>query len=258
MLPWTADPAEHARLDLQHLMLKTKLNGLFVPLLPVRRALAPRQSTTPSILDLGTGSGSWAIDMAKLFPHADVVGLDLVPANLNSEPPLNCRFECDDINLGLLHYRNAFDVVHARCIALGIADYQKFLGEVIEVLRPGGVYLAGAGDMQLYNEDRSPVILPDDEEDPSQKSNINFHQHIGRWIREKGDAWDDTGEKVYWVALGPWEEDGTNQEPKLIHLRKISSWEGSKGFGVDAPELLGTFAIGSTSYLVSWVLRIIC
>lgn len=57
---------------------------------------------------------------------------------------------------------------------------------------------------------RSKILTRRDRIDPSQsqKSNINFHQHIGRWIREKGDAWDDTGEKVYWVALGPWEEDG--------------------------------------------------
>ncbi|KAG9015682.1 hypothetical protein FRB90_004471 [Tulasnella sp. 427] len=162
-----ADPAEHARLDVQHLMLKTKLNGLFFPSMPVRRALAPRQTTIPAILDLGTGSGSWAIDMAKLFPHAEVLGLDLVPANLNSLPPFNCRFECDDINLGLLHYRNSFDIVHARCIALGIKDYPDFLMEIIEILRPGGVYIAGAGDMQLYNEDRSPVELPEDELDPA-------------------------------------------------------------------------------------------
>ncbi|KAG9048517.1 hypothetical protein FS837_012707 [Tulasnella sp. UAMH 9824] len=209
-------------------MLKTKLNGLFVPALPVRRALAPRQSSTPAVLDLGTGSGSWPIDMAKLFPHVDIVGLDLVPANLNSLPPLNCRFECDDINLGLLHYKNCFDVVHARCIALGIENYPKFLSEVVEVLRPGGIYLAGAGDMQLYNEDRSPVVLPKDENDPkyswmvrylnamfeameAQGSNIKSYPHIGRWLREMGDAWDDTGEKVYWVALGPWEEDEKNK-----------------------------------------------
>ena len=26
--------------------------------------------------------GAWALDMAKEFPHADVLGIDLVPTNL--------------------------------------------------------------------------------------------------------------------------------------------------------------------------------
>lgn len=48
----------------------------------VRRTLAPRQDVVPAIIDVGTGSGSWAIDMGRHFPHAEVLGLDLAPANL--------------------------------------------------------------------------------------------------------------------------------------------------------------------------------
>ena len=51
----------------------------------VRRVLAPRKDSErqPAVLDIGSGSGSWMVDMAKMFPHADVVGIDLVPANLS-------------------------------------------------------------------------------------------------------------------------------------------------------------------------------
>ena len=55
-------------------------------------------------------------------------------------------------NLGLSHYYNSFNVVHVRCVSTGITKYREFLDEVVEILRPGGVYLAVDGDMQLYDE----------------------------------------------------------------------------------------------------------
>ncbi|KAG8912285.1 hypothetical protein FRC01_005177 [Tulasnella sp. 417] len=167
MLP--ADVAEHGRLDLQHEMLKKKRGGLFYAPQAVRKALAPREGSRPSILDVGSGSGTWVIEMGRQFPHAEVVGLDLAPANLSSPPPPNCRFECDDANLGLLHYKGGFDVVHASCVTLGITNYRKFMDEVAEILRPGGVFLTVAGDMQIYDENQNllplinegePVSLP--------------------------------------------------------------------------------------------------
>lgn len=82
MLP--ADATEHSRLDLQHELLKKKRGGLFYAPQAVKRALAPRDGSQPSILDVGSGSGSWVIEMARQFPHAEVVGLDLAPANLSS------------------------------------------------------------------------------------------------------------------------------------------------------------------------------
>lgn len=84
LTPHLADPPEHCRLDLQHEMLKKKMNGLFLRPDAVHRALAPKQTEIPSILDVGAGSGCWALDVGKLFPHADVVGIDLAPANLKS------------------------------------------------------------------------------------------------------------------------------------------------------------------------------
>jgi predicted RNA methylase len=69
--------------DRQHDALKLLMNGNLV-----RKIRNPR-----SVLDLGTGKGSWAVEVAQEFPTADeVVGVDietLAPANY----PPNCRFE---------------------------------------------------------------------------------------------------------------------------------------------------------------------
>ena len=46
----------------------------------VNNLLAKREDTQPAVLDIGTGSGTWAIDLANEFPHVQVVGMDIVPA----------------------------------------------------------------------------------------------------------------------------------------------------------------------------------
>ena len=77
-----ADIDEHSRLDLQHAMLKLAMDGIFVNADVAKRAMTKRDGKAPAALDVGTGSGSWVVDCAKLFPEAEVVGLDLVPAHL--------------------------------------------------------------------------------------------------------------------------------------------------------------------------------
>ena len=58
--------------------------------------LAPIGPTPQSILDLGTGSGLWCIEMGELYPSAEVTGVDLsanmpiwVPPNVNFEVSVN-------------------------------------------------------------------------------------------------------------------------------------------------------------------------
>ncbi|KAG8955733.1 hypothetical protein FRC04_007724 [Tulasnella sp. 424] len=145
MLP--ADDDEHSRLDMQHLALRLHLNSLYPSKHLVDHALREGQEPPPAVLDVGTGSGRWAIDMALQFPHVEVVGLDLVPPATVTETsvPPNCRFEVDDANLSFEHYDNCFNVVHMRSSEPGINDFQGFLYEIARTLRPGGVLLLVTG-----------------------------------------------------------------------------------------------------------------
>ncbi|KAJ4196191.1 hypothetical protein NW759_016423 [Fusarium solani] len=68
------DEKENNRLDLQHnLFLLTFGNklGLSPPNLP--------EFKTGRVLDLGTGTGIWAIDFADEHPETEVIGVDLSP-----------------------------------------------------------------------------------------------------------------------------------------------------------------------------------
>ncbi|KAI0691028.1 S-adenosyl-L-methionine-dependent methyltransferase [Cytidiella melzeri] len=211
-----ADNEEHRRLDLQHHIYTLMLGGLYPAGNLVRWALRPRADRRPSILDIGTGSGRWVIDMAIEFSHCDVVGVDLAPPRLEGEIPSNCRFEIDDANLGFAHFYQSFDVVHARAISMGIRDYPAFLRELALTLRPGGILLLGEGEMQLYDERQRPVSFSETTSSSTERiffAGYNAIKTRGGSIEAAGmspswlrsiDSLIDVGWAKAFVPIGPW------------------------------------------------------
>ncbi|EEU41534.1 uncharacterized protein NECHADRAFT_6315, partial [Fusarium vanettenii 77-13-4] len=94
------------------------------------------------VLDVGTGIGWWAIDMADGNPRADVIGIDLSPI----QPvyvPVNCRFIIDDFTTS---YNLVFacsdyypNVIHCRNMAMAIYDWTRFIPWIKRELEPGGL-----------------------------------------------------------------------------------------------------------------------
>ncbi|EQB58124.1 hypothetical protein CGLO_01662 [Colletotrichum gloeosporioides Cg-14] len=88
---YSNDEKENERLDLQHnLMLLT---------LHEKLGLAPPNNQdyrVKRVLDVGTGTGLWAIDFADEHPDAEVLGTDLSPVQTTHVPP-NAKFEIDDV-----------------------------------------------------------------------------------------------------------------------------------------------------------------
>ena len=97
---------------------------------------APITSSPQNILDLGTGTGIWALDIAEYvkssilylcipvrltlddrkFPSAHVIGNDISPIQPNWVAP-NIEFIMEDFESEWLYKPNHFDFVHARCLA---------------------------------------------------------------------------------------------------------------------------------------------
>lgn len=123
------DQLEQERLDLQH--------SVFMMLLKGRLGLAPIQNPQ-SVLDLGTGTGIWAIDFAHLYPTAEVLGTDLSPIQPDYVPA-NCRFEVDDAEDDWIYSPSRkFDYVHLRLMFHTFTNHRRVIDSALEHLRPGG------------------------------------------------------------------------------------------------------------------------
>lgn len=80
---------EMARYEWMHVCLKHLFGGknYFAPLSTVN---PPRR-----ILDIATGTGTWAIEMSDEFPNAEIIGTDLSPIQPNYVPE-NVHFYIED------------------------------------------------------------------------------------------------------------------------------------------------------------------
>ena len=121
------DEKEQERMDLLHAVWDRVLKSDPLHKMPISPA---------RVLDIGTGTGIWAIDMADKFPGAYVLGLDLSPIQPSWVPP-NCCFEIFDIETGW-PFQGQFDLIHARSLAGSIADWSRFYMECFKHLTPGG------------------------------------------------------------------------------------------------------------------------
>ncbi|KAI0319521.1 S-adenosyl-L-methionine-dependent methyltransferase [Amylostereum chailletii] len=115
--PASQSTLEWERLDAVHNAF-TKYCGdnlSFAPLNP---------SETHSVLEVGCGSGAWAIDAATRFPHADVVAVDMSPLPAR-EIPSNIHFFQLNIQDEVPFKAETFDVVHARLLLIHSSDPQR-------------------------------------------------------------------------------------------------------------------------------------
>ncbi|RKP07432.1 S-adenosyl-L-methionine-dependent methyltransferase [Thamnocephalis sphaerospora] len=96
--------------------------------------------TLNRVLDVGTGTGLWALDMAREFPASKIYGCDVAPVIDNSQTRPNIYWGNADLLRGLPYSDNSFDLVHQRqlCVYIGERQWPLVARELYRLCRPGG------------------------------------------------------------------------------------------------------------------------
>lgn len=220
------DEREQERLDMQHTMMLKLFDNKLI--------MAPINKELSHALDLGTGTGIWAIDFADSHPECQVVGVDLSPIQPNFVPP-NCKFEIDDYESEWT-FKQKFDLIHGRLMVTSMADPRALFKRVYDNMAPGGWFELQDLCMPLRSDDDT---MP--ESSAFYQWNEIFRQAVekmGRdttWAAEYKTWMQDTGfvnveQLNYKMPINTWPKDKALKELGKWNL--INMVEGLEGYTV--------------------------
>lgn len=129
---------------MQHHLFHLYLNG--------HLATAPLGPEPKRVLDIGTGTGIWAIRYAQQNPTSTVIGSDLSLIQPPGVPP-NCSFVREDAEENWVH-GTPFDYVHLRMMFSCFTRAKDMVHTIFDNLKPGG---------WAEYQDAAPEIIPLDD-----------------------------------------------------------------------------------------------
>ncbi|KAK6071247.1 methyltransferase domain-containing protein [Seiridium cupressi] len=184
---------------------------------------APISSPSPRVLDLGCGTGIWAIDMADRYQYGKVIGLDLnytqpesIPATLEFR-----RQDIEEPHWGL--EPDSFDLVHVQMLAGSITNWPALYQNIYRHLKPGTGMIEHveinfdpqSNDSSLppdsrlrlwfnemrsaYEQARRPIVL-----EPSTET----------WLKQAG--FEDIKRNIKEIPYHPW--------PSSEHQKEVGRW----------------------------------
>ncbi|KAF4966928.1 hypothetical protein FSARC_5461, partial [Fusarium sarcochroum] len=122
-------------------------------------ALVPFEDSFKRVLDVGTGTGIWAIDFADENPSVEVIGTDLSPIQPAWVPP-NVKFELEDATCSWTWPENHFDLVHIRYLIGAIADWGALFREAFRCCNTNGFLESGEVNPTFCCDDESIENAP--------------------------------------------------------------------------------------------------
>ncbi|KAF5011682.1 hypothetical protein FDECE_2220 [Fusarium decemcellulare] len=200
--------------------------------------LAPLKADIQKALDIGTGTGIWAIDFADEYPGCEVIGTDISPIQPGWVPP-NVKFEIEDCNQDWTFDANSFDYVHFRYLIGCIPDWPALFKQAYRVLKPGGWIESFEVSPTVTSDDGT--VAPDSAMAQWDKIFIEASEKIGNTFTVVADeiqrpamaeaGFVDIQEWNGKCPLSPWPKD-----PKLKEIGKFG-----EVFGTQDPEGLVNF-----------------
>ncbi|KAL9941557.1 hypothetical protein ACHAQF_006947 [Verticillium nonalfalfae] len=191
------------------------------------------------VLDVGTGTGIWAIDVADAHPAAEVTGFDISPIQPSWVPP-NCKFHIDDAQLEWTYPAASFDLIHIRALYGSIGDWPKLYGEAFRALEPGG-YLENfeftinlRSDLPSVRDDPKHVfkqwgqVFTEAMDRLGKTAEIGLDGRMKRYMEQAG--FEDIVVKDYQLPCGGWSSDPRLKEVGIYNLAFLE--ESLEGFAL--------------------------
>ena len=211
------DEAENERVEVFYHALRLALNNkLFYA--PVAEPY--------HILDVGTGTGIWCIDVADAYPAANVIGTDLSPTQHTYMPP-NCEFQIADADSAAeWDFSRTFDLIHTRVmIDMAVRSWPHFFQRAYENLSPGGWVECQEFDYHRRTDDNT---IPENSQlkkwEQEWTRGINVlglmgycdPQKVELQMREAGLV--NVHTLYFKLPVGPWAKDPTMKQAGLFSM----------------------------------------
>nr|XP_031862936.1 uncharacterized protein CI109_001411 [Kwoniella shandongensis]KAA5530008.1 hypothetical protein CI109_001411 [Kwoniella shandongensis] len=139
--PTSSGLSERDRLETLHTLHRAVLGAGYTDTVTSHLAAVHATGRRSKVLDVGTGTGVWAMDLANSQPYADVLAVDVDWSMIsrNRSRYGNIDFLTVDITKPLLWEAETFDVIHVKEMSLEIPQYEDLLRRLAVFLRPGGL-----------------------------------------------------------------------------------------------------------------------
>ncbi|GAD96964.1 UMTA methyltransferase family protein [Paecilomyces variotii No. 5] len=222
------DEKEMERLDFVHHLFMLTLHGDLYK--------SPLKNPQ-TVMDLGTGTGIWAIDMADLHASASVVGNDLSPIQPKFVPP-NCEFIVEDFEEDWSYPDNHFDFIHGRTLSGAVKDWKELMATTYRHAKPGGWVEFHEGTIWAESDDGS---LKEDsriltylklirEQSENAGRSMNVVDNLGSWMSSVG--FENVKVEIYKVPWGPWPKDARLKEIGKFQLCNMMEAVSSYGLAL--------------------------
>ncbi|KAF5578262.1 mRNA 3 end-processing YTH1 [Fusarium pseudocircinatum] len=118
--------------------------------------LAPlERGHVSNVLDIGTGTGLWAIDFADDFPEANVTGTDISSIQPDWVPP-NLQFEIDDFTKKWI-FEAGRDFIHMRFLGGSVSDWRHLYENAFITTKSGGWIETHEFNPEFHSQNESIV-----------------------------------------------------------------------------------------------------
>lgn len=181
-------------------------------------------------IDIGTGSGLWAIDFADKYPTCSVVGTDISPIQPNWVPP-NLHFDINDAAKTWAFRDDHFDYVHMQFRNGVFENLTNIYKEAYRCCKPGG-WLEHADVTAMVSSDDG-TVRPDSAMAQWGKLFDMAGKKIGRSMTTADNsimeaAMRDAGfvnikVENYKMPLSPWSDDPILNEVSLYCYATLTS-----------------------------------